>query len=275
MRISLSSEPGAETPEETRLGHVTLLTRETRCTRLRVWCVARCPRRWPQQRHHAPLLRPYGPFRLRSSHELLPRSRLPLNSTNLSSKLSCATGSTKSSCIQHYFLGFSSLRGEHGVRARVTFGCYRSDHQQSHIRWRRSLRAHYLLLYCANPMSRVSPLVFQPQRRTHCIVCAASPTPATSPSKSLTSAFQKQSTIHALLTYLASSLSLAALHLLITSSYDATAESHARISLFVKSRSVHAYARAVRVLDRSSLGNTRTISTVTSSTSSSRKLSLH
>ena len=164
-RATESRELDAETPEGTRLGHVTPLTRETRCTRLRVWCLARCPRRWPQQRHHGPLLRPYGPFRLRSSHELLPRSRLLLNSTNLSSKLSCATGSTKSSCIQHYFLGFSSLRGEHGVGARVTSGCYRSDHQQSHILWRRSLRVHYLLLYCANPMSRVSPLVFQLPRR--------------------------------------------------------------------------------------------------------------
>ncbi|TBU28210.1 nucleoporin protein Ndc1-Nup [Dichomitus squalens] len=70
-------------------------------------------------------------------------------------------------------------------------------------------------------------------RKSH---VAASPTPATSPSKTLAGAFQKQSTVHALLTYLASSLSLAALHLFITTSYDATADPHARISLFVKSR---------------------------------------
>ena len=53
------------------------------------------------------------------------------------------------------------------------------------------------------------------------------------------SAFQKRNTIHALFTYLASSLSIVALHILITSAYDATADPHSRVSLFVKSRRVH------------------------------------
>ncbi|KAI1792249.1 nucleoporin protein Ndc1-Nup [Ganoderma leucocontextum] len=65
---------------------------------------------------------------------------------------------------------------------------------------------------------------------------SATPTPSPSPSKTLGAAFQKRSTVHTLFTYLASSLSIAALHILITSAYDATADPHSRLSLFVKSR---------------------------------------
>ncbi|PIL27114.1 hypothetical protein GSI_10255 [Ganoderma sinense ZZ0214-1] len=70
-------------------------------------------------------------------------------------------------------------------------------------------------------------------RKSH---LSAAPTPSPSPSRTLGSAFQRRSTFHALFTYLASSLSIAALHILITSAYDATADPHSRLSLFVKSR---------------------------------------
>ncbi len=71
-------------------------------------------------------------------------------------------------------------------------------------------------------------------------MASAAPTPATSPSKTMSGAFAKQSTYHALLTYLASSLSLAMLHILITGAYESTVEPHSRLSLFVKSRYVPA-----------------------------------
>ncbi|KAI0666450.1 nucleoporin protein Ndc1-Nup [Trametes maxima] len=70
-------------------------------------------------------------------------------------------------------------------------------------------------------------------RKAHLV---AAPSPATSPSKILTGALQKRSTSHAFLTYLASSLSLLLLHILITGAYDSTAPANARLTLFVKSR---------------------------------------
>ncbi|KAI0777424.1 nucleoporin protein Ndc1-Nup [Trametes elegans] len=70
-------------------------------------------------------------------------------------------------------------------------------------------------------------------RKTHLV---AAPTPATSPSKILSGALQKRSTRNALLTYIASSLSLLLLHVFITGAYDKTAPAKERLTLFVKSR---------------------------------------
>ncbi|KAI0367282.1 hypothetical protein BV20DRAFT_970683 [Pilatotrama ljubarskyi] len=70
-------------------------------------------------------------------------------------------------------------------------------------------------------------------RKTHLV---AAPTPATSPSKILSGALQKRSTSQALLTYLASSLSLLLLHILITGAYDSKIPANARLTVFVKSR---------------------------------------
>ncbi|EIW56161.1 uncharacterized protein TRAVEDRAFT_172114 [Trametes versicolor FP-101664 SS1] len=70
-------------------------------------------------------------------------------------------------------------------------------------------------------------------RKTHLV---AAPTPATSPSKILSGALQKRSTAHALFTYLASSLSLLVLHIMITGAYDVNASPNSRLTIFVKSR---------------------------------------
>ncbi|KAI8973117.1 nucleoporin protein Ndc1-Nup [Trametes punicea] len=70
-------------------------------------------------------------------------------------------------------------------------------------------------------------------RKTHLV---AAPTPATSPSRILSDAFRKRSTTQALLTYLVSSLSLLAIHIMITHAYDSNAPSNSRLTLFVKSR---------------------------------------
>ncbi|TFK83427.1 hypothetical protein K466DRAFT_665850 [Polyporus arcularius HHB13444] len=90
-----------------------------------------------------------------------------------------------------------------------------------------STLAYTVMTFCAGAL----PVVVL--RKVHLI---AAPTPATSPSKTMSGAFAKQSTYHALLTYLASSLSLAMLHILITGAYESTVEPHSRLSLFVKSR---------------------------------------
>ncbi|KAH9915454.1 nucleoporin protein Ndc1-Nup [Epithele typhae] len=65
---------------------------------------------------------------------------------------------------------------------------------------------------------------------------AASPTPATSPSKILTGAFKKSSTIHAFAVYTASAIFLATIHIMITGAYEPSVDTHARLSIFVKSK---------------------------------------
>ncbi|RPD56539.1 hypothetical protein L226DRAFT_455586 [Lentinus tigrinus ALCF2SS1-7] len=90
-----------------------------------------------------------------------------------------------------------------------------------------STLAFTVMTFCAGAL----PIVVL--RKVHLV---ASPTPATSPSKTLTGALKKQSTVHAFVTYIASSLSLAILHILVTGAYEPTIEPHSRLSLFVKSR---------------------------------------